>query len=102
MPRDRPSVHVATASDSNITMSGLVQNLSVDCRFSGAIGTSIEQAMTTTGSSALAKQLKALGSSCSGRNGATNSVMGFDFTLRNRPANTGPAMTMAGTATIRP
>jgi hypothetical protein len=85
-----------------MTTSGLVQNLSADCISSGASGTSMEQAMSTTGSRALAKQLNVLGSSCSGRSGATNSVMGFDFTLRNRPANIGPAMIMAGTATIRP
>ena len=48
------------------------------------------------------KQLKALGSSLSGRSGATNSVIGFDFTRRNSPANTGPAMIMAGIATMRP
>ena len=58
--------------------------------------------MSTTGNSALAKQLKALGSSLSGRSGATNSVMGLDFTLRNRLAYSGPAQIMAGNATMMP
>ena len=58
--------------------------------------------MITTGSSALAKQLKALGSSLSGRSGATNSVMGLAFTLRNRRAYSGPAQIIAGSATMMP
>src|SRR6187549_2901273 len=102
MPRDRPSEYVAMASDTSMTIRGLVQNLSAACQVSGASGTAIEQAMSATGNSALAKQLKALGSSLSGRNGATNNVIGLDFTLRNRPANIGPAITMAGIATMSP
>src|SRR6187551_981705 len=102
MPRDVPSVYVATASASSMTMSGLVQNLSIGCQLSGAIGTAIEQAMSATGSSALAKQLNVLGSSLSGRSGATNSVIGFDSTLRNRRAYNGPAQIIAGSATTRP
>src|SRR5215203_677395 len=96
MPRESPSVYVATASASNITISGLVANLSNGCRFSGASGTAIEQVINATGSNALAKQLKVLGSSLSSLSGATNRVIGFDFTLRNRRAYSGPAQIIAG------
>jgi hypothetical protein len=58
--------------------------------------------MSATGSNALAKQLKVLGRSLSGRKGATKRVIGFDFTLRKNRANSGPAMIMAGKATMRP
>src|SRR5262245_48947703 len=102
MPRESPSVYVATPRDTSITMFWLVQNLNAGCQSAGTSGKAIEQAISTTGSSALAKQLNALGSSLSGRSGATNSVIGFDFTLRNNPANTGPAMIMAGIATMMP
>src|SRR4029078_8710937 len=102
MPRDRPSVYVATARPSSMTISGLVQNFSAGWRFSGASGTAIDSAMITTGSNALAKQLNAPGSSASGRSGATNSVIGLDFTLRNRRAYSGPAQIMAGSATMMP
>src|SRR5688572_13501020 len=102
MPRDRPSEYVAMASDNSMTISGFVQNLSAGCQVPGASGTAIEHAMSATGNSALAKQLNALGNSPSGRSGATNNVIGLDFTLRNSPANNGPAITMAGMATIRP
>src|SRR5688500_15869025 len=102
MPRDNPSVYVAMASDNSMTMFWLVQNLNAGCQDSGASGTAIEHAISATGNNALAKQLNALGSSPSGRSGATNNVIGFDLTLRKRPANTGPAMIMAGTATMSP
>src|SRR6187455_1272075 len=102
MPRDRPSVYVAIPSDTSMTISGLVQNLRIGCQASGAVGTAIEHAINATGSSALAKQLKVLGSSLSGRMGATNKVIGFDLTLRNSPAYTGPARIIAGMATMRP
>ena len=38
----------------------------------------------------------------SGLSGATNSVIGFEFTLRNRRAYNGPAQIIAGMATMRP
>src|SRR5262245_48607455 len=99
MPRDRPSVYVATANDSSMTVNGLVTNLNSGSDASGitpSSESSSESAINATGSSALAKQLNALGSSLSGRSGATNSVIGFDFTLRNRRAYSGPAQIMAG------
>src|SRR6186713_354153 len=105
MPRDNPSVYVATASDSSMTVSGLVTKLNSGRQSSGitpSSESSSDIAISATGSSALAKQLNVLGSSFSGRSGATNSVIGFDFTLRNSRAYSGPAQIMAGSATMRP
>src|SRR5436190_11220154 len=105
MPRDRPSVYVAIASDSSITVSGFVTKWNTG-RYGAGIApnneSSSENAINATGSSALATQLNAPGSSLSGRSGATNSVIGFDFTLRNSRAYSGPAQIIAGIATIKP
>src|SRR5688572_8437361 len=105
MPRDKPSVQVATASDTNMTTSGFVKNRNVGNADSGITWNSVsssDSAISATGSSAVTKQLNALGSSCSGRIGATNSVSGEYFTLRNRRAYTGPAKIIAGSATMKP
>src|ERR1041384_3190804 len=105
MPRERPSVQVAIASDSNITVSGFVKKRNVGSTDSGitcSSESSSERLISATGNIAVAKQLNALGSSLSGRGGATNNVIGFDFTLRNSFAYTGPAMIIAGNATMRP
>src|SRR5688572_25540078 len=101
MPRDRPSEYVAMASDNSMTISGLVKNRNVGSMPSGITWnrlSSSDNAIRNTGSNAVAKQLKALGSSLSGRIGAMNKVKGFADTLRNSFANIGPAMIMAGSA----
>src|SRR5947207_229418 len=59
-------------------------------------------ASNTTGSSAVAKALKAPGSSAASIGAVVNKVTGRDFTLRNSRANSGPAMIIAGIATTIP
>src|SRR3954465_10608779 len=105
MPRDRPSVYVATASANSMTMSGFVAKWNNGAQASGILPTNVstsDSEIRNTGSSALAKQLNAPGNSLSGRSGATNNVTGFAATFRNSRAYNGPAQIIAGSATMIP